>query len=427
MSWCRGLLAALALLGVALAAPVAPSGASTATGGASGSAGDPAAPPHRSIHGGQGQEAAQPGQRQPTTGPVGKDPATRRKVPLNLVGGLIGGTPIFPGDFADPYMLAEPSGLYAFATNTEEANIPVIEIATGNVLNGDYLGDALPELPSWTVKGFQWAPSVWARPDGRFVMHYTTAAPPTPDGQPRRQCISRAVASAPAGPYVDDSTAPFICPLAQGGAIDPSIFLDGSTPYLLWKADGDCCHLPTTIYSQRLTPDGLSTAGPATALITDDQAWEAGVVEGPAMVKVGSTYELFYSANNWDSANYAVGIAECRSIAGPCTKPLDKPWMVSAQGYSGPGGQEFFLNPGGVWMVHHGFLPGQAGTPDGQRRLYLDLLQFNGSDPIPARIGAEEAEGKVLVLVLQVLGVAILVVLGVVVVRRLRRRRADGA
>ncbi len=98
--------------------------------------------------------------------------------------------------------------------------------------------------------------------------------------------------------------------------------------------------------------------------------------------------------------------------------------MRSAQEYSGPGGQEFFLNPGGVWMVHHGFLPGQAGTPDGQRRIYLDLLDFKGSDPIPDRTGKEEAEGQLLKLAAIGLGILALLVVGtVLVIRRMRRTR----
>jgi len=372
------------------------------------------------------QESARPGQRLPTRGPVGKDPGTTKTVPLNLVGGLILGSPIIRGDFADPFVLAESSGIFAYATNTVDANVPVVEIQKGDVTNAQYRGDALPTLPSWTVKGFQWGPSVWARPDGRFVLYYSTPAPAAAPGQPRRQCISRAVADAPAGPFTDDSTAPFICPLAQGGAIDPSVFVEGTTPYLLWKADGNCCDLPTSISSQQLSSDGLTVAAAPHQLITADQPWEGSVVEGPSMVKVGDDYELFYSANIWDSASYAVGIALCTGIDGPCTKPLDHAWMTSAQDFTGPGGQEFFANPGGVWMVHHGFLPGQAGTPDGQRRLYLDLLAYHGSNPIPSRAGAHQAEVKVLQLVLAV-GAVVLVVggVGVLLIRRRRRHRHD--
>jgi beta-xylosidase len=366
------------------------------------------------------------GQRQPTQGPVGRNPGVQKRVPLDLIGGLIEGRPILPGDFADPFALVQSSGLYLYATNTVTANIPVMQIPTGDIFNGDYLGDALPTLPAWTVKGFQWAPAVWARPDGTFVMYYATPAPAS-DGLPRRQCISRAVADAPAGPFTDDSSAPFICPTDQGGAIDPSVFVDQGRPYLLWKADGDCCGLPTPIYSQPLSADGLTTAGPAVPLITDDQAWENHIVEGPSMVRFGSTYELFYSANDWDTSHYSVGIALCSSVQGPCTKPLDHAWMVSAQHYSGPGGQEFFLFDGDVWMVHHGFLPGQAGRPGGQRRLYLDLLQYHGTDPIPTRAGAHRAEVRLLQLGLVVFVPVVLIAAGVTWWVRRRRWRGRAA
>lgn len=351
----------------------------------------------------------------------------RRKVPLNLLGGLIDGAPIFPGDFADPYLLAEPQALFIYATNTTTANVPVTRILVGDVFDGDYLGDALPTLPSWTAKGFQWAPSVWARPDGRFVLYYSTPAPPTGPSQPRKQCISRAVANAPQGPFTDDSSSPMICPLDQGGAIDPSPIVDHGRLYLLWKVDGNSEGLPTAIMSQPMSADGMSTDGPASTLITNDQPWEGAVVEGPSMVAVGGRHELFYSANNWDSTDYAVGIALCTTVTGPCTKPLDHAWMVSRQSYTGPGGQEFFDNPGGVWMVHHGFLPGQAGTPGGQRRLYLDLLDYRGADPIPTLAGAQRAEaalGKVLLLLG---GIGALLVLAVTWSIRHIRRRHDTA
>ena len=52
------------------------------------------------------------------------------------------------------------------------------------------------------------------------------------------------------GPFTDDSSSAFVCPLSQGGAIDPSVFVASNGPWLLWKSDGDCCNMPTTIYSQ---------------------------------------------------------------------------------------------------------------------------------------------------------------------------------
>jgi Glycosyl hydrolases family 43 len=365
----------------------------------------PLAPVQRS-----GQPYITPG-HQATGGPIGANPSTAQGVQLSVLNGLLLGLPIFEGDFADPYALVDGDSVYTYATSTTAsvyepaAHIPVIAITRATGFAGHYLGDALPTLPSWTVAGYQWAPSVWGRPDGTFVMYYSTPATQpldcvysntapgcveTTHGANTAMCISRATSTSPSGPFVDDSTAAFICPTSQGGAIDPSIFVasDG-TPWLLWKSDGDCCNLPTYIYSQQLSPDGLSTVGPPHELIGATQAWEGGLVEAPSMVQSGSTFWMFYSANLWGTPNYSIGIADCRSVTGPCTKPLNRAWHTSTNSANGQGygGSEFFVAGGGlVWMVHHGLVPGQSGNY-AERRLYVDLMVFpkNGIPEVAPR------------------------------------------
>ncbi len=332
------------------------------------------------------------------------NPARSKGVQLDVLNGLRNDTPIFNGDFADPFVLRTPNVLYAFASNTQStqyappAHIPVIELDRDSDFQGRYLGDALPTLPKWTVSGFQWAPSVWPRPDGTYVMYYSTPAtipliclakPSSPgcirgtNGPTSAMCVSRATSASPAGPYVDDSTSAMVCPSGQGGAIDPSVFIaaDG-TPWLLWKTDGDCCGLPTTIYSQQLASDGLSTIGAAHRLIGATQGWEGGLVEGPSMIEANNTFWLFYSANLWGTPQYGIGVARCASVVGPCTKPLDHAWLSSTDSAErmdpGPGGQEFFQSGGLIWMVHHGLAPGQSGD-NAQRRLYVDLLALSGA------------------------------------------------
>jgi hypothetical protein len=323
-------------------------------------------------------------------------------VQLDVLGGLQDDTPIYNGDFADPFALRTADEVYLYASNTTTtgdapgAHVPVIGLTRDSGFEGEYLGDALPELPRWTVSGYQWAPSVWSRPDGTYVMYYSTPATiplgclgdrpaagcvRSTNGPTSAMCISRATGTHPAGPFVDRSSSAFICPVGKGGAIDPSVFVaaDG-TPWLLWKSDGDCCNRPTTIYSQQLSPDGLSVVGSAHPLVGATQAWEGGLVEGPSMIQVGSDYWLFYSANLWGTDDYGIGLARCASVTGPCTKPLDHAWLSSSSGSGaqsdpGPGGEEFFQVGGVVWMVHHGLAPGQSGN-DAQRRLYVDLLAF---------------------------------------------------
>jgi len=345
-----------------------------------------------------GQPLVTPG-HQATQGPVGTNPTNAHGIHLTVLSGLLHGLPIFNADFADPFAIVVGDSVYAYATTTTggphfaPAHIPVIAITRATGFAGHYLGDALPTLPTWTVPDYQWAPAVWARPDGTYVLYYATPAThpidclahptsagcvQTTHGPNTAMCISRATSRSPAGPFVDDSPSAFICPTAQGGAIDPSIYVrsDG-TPWLLWKSDGDCCNMPTYIYSQQLSPDGLSTVGPPNRLIGATQAWEGGLVEAPSMIKERSIYWLFYSANLWGTPNYSIGIAACLSVVGPCAKPLDRAWHTSTnradgQGY---GGSEFFQTGDLIWMVHHGLVPGQSGDY-AHRRLYVDLLAF---------------------------------------------------
>jgi Glycosyl hydrolases family 43 len=151
-------------------------------------------------------------------------------------------------------------------------------------------------------------------------------------GWTNAECISRATATNPAGPFVDNSTSAFICPVDEGGAIDPSVFIaSNGTPWLLWKSDDDCPNKPTYIYSQQLSPDGLSAVGPPHRLIGATQSWEGDLVEAPAMIE-----------------------------------------DLSDQG---PGGEDFYQTGPIIWMVHHGLAPGQSGDT-AQRRLYVDLVAF---------------------------------------------------
>ncbi|MHB1137741.1 MAG: glycoside hydrolase family 43 protein [Microthrixaceae bacterium] len=371
-----------------------------------------------------------PGQRHPPRGPEDVDAARGTLERMDLLGDLLHGVPLVEGDFADPYALSEPDAMYVYATNTTQANVPVLQLPKNENDDARYLGDALPTLPAWTVKGFQWAPSVWARPDGTFVMYYVT---PSSSAGGNRACISRATSDDPAGPFVDDSTGAFICPVDEGGAIDPSIVIDDGVPHLLWKSDGNCCGLPTVIHSQRLTPDGLDVAAAAVPLLRASQPWEGNLIEGPSMVHDGSGYVLFYSANDWNSTHYAIGLANCESIDGPCHKPDHGPWMTSSGESLGPGGEEFFQTPGSdeIWMVHHGWLPHEAGTPDGQRRLYVDRVSFRPA-AVPTRSNDEAAVETVLeddaflaVLAGTAFGL-ILVAAGILYARRKRSRHHAG-
>jgi beta-xylosidase len=125
----------------------------------------------------------------------------------------------------------------------------------------------------------------------------------------------------------------------------------------------------------------VTGSGPS-ALLTADLGWEGGVIEAPDLVLSAGRYLLFYSGNNWDTANYAVGVASCRGPLGPCTEPWTQPILASDAYEVGPGGESVFTDASGsVWIAFHAWLPTEVGYPH-SRELYIRTLNLSGSEPV---------------------------------------------
>ena len=299
--------------------------------------------------------------------------------------------PVLAHDFPDPFVVRDGATYYAFATNAAGKNVQVAR--SGDLARWDDLPDALPALPRWAQQtfGLTWAPAVLARPGGAWVLYYTTR-----DASSGFQCVSRATSTRPDGPYPDDSATPLVCQVTGQsrfcGSIDASPFVDvDGKAYLVWKSDENAaaCSAPPRLWIQELSPDGLSLVGPVALLLTKDQAWEGVNIEGPSMTRAADgTYLLFYSANDWETASYAVGYAVCDSPAGPCRKATTDaaggPWLRSRGDALGPGGEEVFTDVAGrPWLAYHAWsapVTGYAGG--GARSLRIDALDFVGGAPV---------------------------------------------
>ena len=285
------------------------------------------------------------------------------------------GGAVYPFDFPDPDVIRVGSVYYAYATNSAAGNIQTIQ--SNDLVHWSVDGDALSHLASWGRSGDTWAPGVFEL-NGRFVLYYAVV-----DGSTGKECISVAEATGPRGPFVDNSTSPLVCQLDLGGSIDPSPFIDATgTPYLVWKSEGGNGQ-PSAIWSQQLTADGTGLAATAAQiLIRPSQGWEGGVVEGPSMLLWSGHYYLFYSANNWDSVNYAIGVATCQGPAGPCSKPLGHALISARAGMAGPGGPSLFADQSGqLWMAFHAYLPTAVGYPN-SRLLFLRQVTFANNVPV---------------------------------------------
>ncbi len=276
----------------------------------------------------------------------------------------------FPYDFADPFVLRAGDSYYAYSTNAGAGDIQVIR--SPDLVSWQLVGNALGGLPFWARAGATWAPSVLAR-DGRYVAYYTVR-----EAASGRQCISRAVAPSPAGPFVDDSWGPIVCQRELGGSIDPSPFVDADgRAWLLWKAEGSGGP-PQTLWSQELSADGLGLTGVAQPLLSADRSFEHGVVEAPSMVRDGGTYFLVYAAADWNSRRYATAYATCAGPAGPCTKAAEGSVLASGSRLAGPGGVELFRgDDGALWAAFHAFSEPNVGYPS-SRYFHVAPVRIDG-------------------------------------------------
>lgn len=263
-------------------------------------------------------------------------------------------------DVGDPFILTVPRGTaadrrvrYVLLWTTDwQSNVPTA--VSEDLVHWRRVADALPVLPTWATgsRTMTWGPSA-VRVAAGWVLFYSTQ-----EASSGLECLGRAVSDDPVGPYVDRSSRPLVCQRSLGGDIDPSVVRDERGALsLVWKNDGNARGSATGIWHQSLSADGLSLTGQPRRLLTADQRWEQGILEGPAMLRAAAGgWWLFYSAGAWQSNTYSTGVAWCVTVDGPCSKSRSGPLLTSAPGAISPGGLETFIDRGGrLWASYSAF------------------------------------------------------------------------
>lgn len=286
--------------------------------------------------------------------------------------------PVLNADFPDPDVIQAGNAFYAYATNGAGKNIQVAR--STDLIHWDLLNDALPALPAWAQLGgsLVWAPGV-IRIGNRYAMYYTAR-----DTASNKQCVGVATSDKPEDIFKDNSQKALVCQADEGGSIDPQPLADGGKLYLYWKNDGNCCGITTYLYVQELSADGLSLSGQPKRLTQNQELWEGHLIEAPFMVKHGSGYYLFFSANDYGSANYAVGYALCQSALGPCEQAKENPILKSRLQpplVIGPGHESILDSGGQTWMFYHAWNI-VGGTRGDSRYMWLDRLDWRNGKPV---------------------------------------------
>ncbi len=258
-------------------------------------------------------------------------------------------------DVGDPFVIRIPAPagskgpLYLRASTTDwESNIP--SAVSTDLVHWSQTPDLLPFLPYWGARtvSMTWAPAIM-RAGRSWVLYYSTE-----ERSSGLECIGRATSGDATGPYYDISPSPMICQRSLGGSIDPSVVdAGGGRHSLVWKNDGNSSGALDSIWTQPLRADGLVVTGARTQLLSVDRAWQAGVVEAPAMVSAPSGgWWLYYSGGAWRSESYATGLAYCARLDQACKETSAAPLLASRPGQMSPGGLDTFSDgKGRLWAA----------------------------------------------------------------------------
>lgn len=220
---------------------------------------------------------------------------------------------------ADPYILCYGGCYYAYGTNERGFAVYVsrdfMHWRRNPVL-------ALSPENSWGNQGY-WAPEVYyIQSLKKFYMFYTVN---------EQVCV--ATSDSPEGPFVQDMKKPL---WGVEKNIDPSLFIDSDGKAYLYfvRFTGG-----NVIWCAELNADLKSLKEKTlTKCVEATEEWEqrrAIVAEGPSLLKRGSTYYLLYSANHFESQDYAVGYAVSDSPYGPWQKYSGNP--ILRRGMRGTG------------------------------------------------------------------------------------------
>ena len=310
------------------------------------------------------------------------DSARQPETSSDVNTGVAGYTnPVIAADFPDPSIVLGGTRYVAVGTGSAGRNVQLA--ISRDLAHWLVVGDALPQLPPWAVADstLVWGPAL-EHVGAHWILWFTAR-----DRVSQRQCIGWATADAAVGPYRSDATSPAVCQVALGGSIDPEVFVDRDhSRWLLWKNDGNCCGMTSSIWSAPLAVNGTTLAANPTSILSYGGAWQTAenpfrsTVEGPSMLRAKGAYHLFVSGNDYETSKYAVGEARCDAPSGPCRYISPSPILGSYADVAGPGGASVFRDRAGrPWLAYAAWTSPAVGYDhNGVRSMRIDRLVLEG-------------------------------------------------
>jgi beta-xylosidase len=209
---------------------------------------------------------------------------------------------------------------------------------TGTTAGDGFLGYSSTDLVTWMPLGHIYiknASSTWAQQDfwapeqvyndGKFYLFFSGKTDAT------NRATGVAVATSPAGPYVDLMANPLTPP--EWNCLDGHLFRDddGSEYFIYSHEWVDFTTGNGEFWIKPIANDYTTLVGEKTYLFRGrDAAWSGGVTDGPSMIKRDGTYYLFWSSSH---GGYNCGYARSRNVLGPYTQSLN-PTITGDGGHS---------------------------------------------------------------------------------------------
>ena len=300
--------------------------------------------------------------------------------------------PIYPHDFADPFVLKASEGYFAYGTAAPGPDGRVFPILrSDDLLRWQRLPGALEPLKDLAAFAY-WAPEVIEQA-GRYYLFYSASTVPSDEGHRLRV----AVADTPAGPFVDSGK--LLLPEA-GFSIDAGPFRDprDGKVYLFFATDfvNEEPH-GTGIAVVPLAEDLLSVEGSPQTVIRAQADWQTyennrnykgrvwrkwNCLEGPNVLFHEGRYYCLYSGGAWHGDNYGVGFAVADHPLGPWRDEFASQGPTVLRGIPGkvigPGHNCHVLAPDGktLLIVYHAWDAGKTA-----RRMCIDPLLWTANGP----------------------------------------------
>jgi hypothetical protein len=184
-----------------------------------------------------------------------------------------------------------------------------------------------------------------------------------------RFCLAVATSTDPLGPFHDVRHGPLHCDADPNGSLDPAPVVDPATgqPHLDLEERGGPGQRPDPdlVPAARRRRHVLRARLPALAAPPDQPGVGGQRHREPVAHRTTrGRWLLFYSGNEWTTADYATGVAFCDGPRGPCHKSPHNPVLRSHGSILGPGGADAFAGDDGILrLAYHHWTHPHVGYP----------------------------------------------------------------